>query len=248
MEIDSPDIETASSVSMSQDGARRINIWDYLFVVAELVIAGMVLYGSTAGYRDGLANRDGRGYSGLAALVGSCGLWIVWLMGAAIRMGTTRPRAITLSIYLVAAAILIVVAWASISMTDSQAEQYDSAFQTWIQANVEPQPIRDWMATLAPSDDVVVLEPQQWPAEIQAMHPKRVDLWRDRGVALTWGKVGHDGDRRQVFIARDRDTAPPDEVLWYGEPEDAWVPIEGDWPGRWREIKPGVWWWILTQA
>jgi len=248
MQAESSDVEVASPVTASQDGKRRINIWDYLFIVAALLITGLVLYAGTAGYRDGIANHDGRGYSSIPALMGSCGLWIVWLIGAAIRIGTTRPRAITQGVYLAAAAIPVVMAWGLISMTDGQADQYDYAFQTWIQTNVDPHPIREWIATLAPNDDVVIVEPEQWPVEIQLLHPERVDLWRDRGVALTWGKVGHDGDRRQVFIARDRETAPPEEVLWYGEPQDTWVPIEGDWPGQWQEIKPGVWWWIITQA
>jgi hypothetical protein len=59
--------------------------------------------------------------------------------------------------------------------------------------------------------------------------------------------VGHDGDRRQVFIARRNETRVPTEVLWLDSRWlDAWIPIQDGWPGEWQSSKPGVWWWLIA--
>ena len=123
--------------------------------------------------------------------------------------------------------------------------------QKWIDREVDVEAIRGWMwtRTRTMTADVVQVAKADWPAEIRRLEPERVDLWQDRGLTMTWGVVGHDGDRRQVFVGREATTPPPTEVLWSLDGvSDKWERIKDGWPANWKEEKPGVWRWVLSQS
>jgi len=125
--------------------------------------------------------------------------------------------------------------------------QYRKGFQAWVARNIDPAPIQSWLATQVVSDEIILVQPADWPPEIQRLNPERVDLYRGQGVVLSWGPVTRDeSNRRQVFIGRTADSPPPTEVLWPGYTPNhdwaKWEPIDDGRPSVWQSAKPCVWW------
>ncbi|GEM_PF-4815878 len=226
----------------------RWNRWDWALLLFSLLIAAWAFYEARYEYFSGHANRDSLQLGGLLFLLFGCAAWFTPLMFAALRILLSRPT-FKRGLGLLGLGVLpLVVGFGTHWLSDGGAVQYDRGFNAWIIREVNPVPIQAWLQTRAIPPDALQLPPADWPPEIQRLKPERVDLWRDRGVVLTWGRVAHDGDRRQVFIGRTATTPPPTEVLWVGDDgvTDAWVPIQDHWPSDWLAIKPGVWWWLIS--
>ena len=224
----------------------RLNPWDYAFLAGIALDLTAVLYAVTAEYRAGAANHAdnllGRFF---ITVLASCFAWIALLVLGLAALIQTRPTVLKWLAYLLVWFLPLATGFGGFWHGGGGAAQYRSGIEQWV-AHVDPAPIQRWLATQKTSDETVLVPESAWPPAIRELHPQRVDLWRERGVALSWGRVGHDGDRRQIFIARSPDTPPPTQVLWNLDgTHDTWEPIVDHWPADWIQSKPGVWWWLI---
>jgi hypothetical protein len=219
-----------------------------IFFGASCLLTAAAIDGASAGYRAGCANISHvAGYAGIFTILVSCAGWMALLVYGAIIVGVLRPTLGKICLYFVVALLPIC---AGLVAHWTIGSDYSRSYQQWILREVKAEPIQAWLATQAmPTTEPKELPEADWPAAIRDLHPERVDLWKDRGVVLTWGVVGHDGDRREVFIARQADSSPPLEMLWVDNKSPyAWTKIDSGWPGTWANVKPAVWYWILGQA
>lgn len=178
-------------------------------------------------------------------VLGSCGVWALGPILAVV-LALVR-RLVSYKIFLLTGISLapLVLGVGFCGLFGPGALQYRAGFERWVTSQVQPEPIQAWLKTQTPTPNIVIVPPDEWPAEIRRLKPTRVEVYREIGVALSWGVVGHDGDRRQLFIGRNAESLPPKEVLWLDDHwTDAWVPIQDGSPGEWECAKPAVWWWL----
>jgi len=133
---------------------------------------------------------------------GGCFTWLIPPFWAISRCFWRRPRWTNGLLYFACSFLPLAMSFAIVSLdVPRYVPQYHSGFRAWVVRNVDPVPIQSWLATQVVSDEIVLVQPADWPPAIQRLEPKRVDLWRGQGVALSWGFISRDdSDRRQVFI------------------------------------------------
>jgi len=222
--------------------------WDWAFLVVTILITAWAIFQTRYWYILGSSNRDGYINDKLLFVwFSSCIFWLIPPCWAFLRLVLRQPRWTNGLLFLAVSFLPLAIGLTINFLNEPGVVQHRNGFQVWIVSNVDPVPIQSWLATQPRSDDVIWVPPADWPPVIQRLEPERVDLWRGQGVALSWGKTGHDGSRRQVFVNRTADSSPPSEVLWVDDSwNDAWVPVENSWPSNWRSAKPGVWWWLWS--
>lgn len=224
-------------------------IWpDYLFFLWAIGASLLTIYAVSADYRAGSHNQSGvAGYAGVLPGVGNCAGYLA-LVVYGIMVLVKKHASLGKWLLYLFVGLLPFAASLGTKANLPGGHGFGAGFNHWITQHVNPAPIQSWIATQAAPTGPRMVPPDEWPAAIRELHPERVDLWKDRGITLTWGRVAHDGDRRQVFIGRQQDSPPPPEVLWteIGAPGDGdvWTPINEDgWPATWQHSKPGVWSW-----
>jgi len=227
-----------------------LNLWDCAFFLVTVLITAWAIFQTQFQYILGCLNwSEGSPILFLLVLAG-CVVWLVPPVWAVLRGIFQRPGWMNAGVYLMCSCLPLAVGFTLHSLSDRGHFQFRNGFHAWINHNVDPVPIRSWLATQPPSNDIISVPSANWPPAIQRLWPERVDLWRGQGVALGWGTGV---ERRQVFIGCTSDTPAPSEVIMGNREHinskwNKWGPIEEWRPfglgsiSTWHPAQPGVWW------